>query len=143
MIETKWFYYTSDLYDVLTVRQAVFQDKVLGQKDDDFYGYHVVVYDSGKPASTGRLTVKDGIYEISGVGTVEEYRNHGYGDLVLRMLIRRSFDLGADQVVARVPENLMHYFLRLDFVYRGKVFQRERPFILMSRHEDVVGVCSR
>jgi len=137
MISTKWFQGKSSLTDVLEIRKKVFN--LLSDFYDDF-AFNVVVYEDNIPAGTGRLLFKDGKYFIDMVCVIKEFRGNNYGDLVVRMLVRKAVDLGAENTYATVNEHCKQLFDNIGFVKIDDCGNKES---LMKKIGDVGGHCCK
>jgi len=145
MISTKWFQGKRSLNDVLEIRKKVFLDEMktldnlLSDIYDDF-AFNVVVYEDNIPAGTGRLLFKDGKYFIDMVCVIKEFRGYNYGDLVVRMLVRKAVDLGAESTYVTVNEDCKQLFDNIGFVKIDDIGNGES---LMKKIGDVGGDCCK
>lgn len=138
MVQGKWFFYTEQLDDVKTVLHSVYGSEP-ELTDDDFYGFNIVVYDGNEPVCCGRLNHKDDKFIIGRLCTSPQKRGNGFADLALRMLIRKAFDMGAENVSAYAGEKEANYFLRIGF----KMMERTENGWLLTKFEDVGGCCKK
>jgi len=145
MISTKWFQGKSSLTDVLDIRKKVFLDEMkisdilLSDFYDDF-AFNIVVYENNLPVGTGRLLFKDGKYFIDMVCVIKEFRGNNYGDLVVRMLVRKAVDLGAENTYAIANEHCNQLFNNIGFV---KIDDYGNNESLMKKVGDVGGHCCK
>lgn len=144
MISTKWFQGKNNIGDILKIRNKVFYED-LGKSEtsisdmyDDF-AYNVSVYDDDNPAGTGRLFFKEGKFFIDSVCVLKEYRGKHLGDLIVRMLVRKAVDMGAENTYASVDNSCEHLFENIGFV---KIEEYKSGESLMMKTGDVGGHCS-
>lgn len=150
MISTKWFQ-NNDLGDVLKIRTEVFVNELnLNNSsihdDYDSFGKSVLVYDNGKAIGTGRLIFNDGKYIIDKLCVLKEYRNNSYGELIIRMLVRKAVDMGAQKTYSLINKadlstesQLQGIFHKIGFVSDGE----ENGNLIMVKHGDVGGHCGK
>ncbi len=113
--------------EALRIRQEVFVEE---QKIDPAIEYdgldgeavHAVVYDEeNQPAATGRLLwdVVANRFRIGRVATRKERRGCGYGDFVMRMLMDKAFQCGAEEVYVEAQETAVPFYQKLGFEITG------------------------
>ena len=94
---------TADLTDAYAVRVEVFCDEQGNGIDQEIDGldrepntWHLVLYDAGFPAATGRLyDIGDGIMGLGRIAVRKTYRGCGLGARVVEELNRKAVSLGA------------------------------------------------
>jgi len=149
MISTKWFQ-SNDLDDVLKIRTAVFVNELnfdtsLVHDEYDSFGKSVLVYDNGKAIGTGRLIFNNGKYLIDKLCVLKEYRNNSYGELIIRMLVRKAVDMGAEKTYSYInlSDNLLSkiqaIFEKIGFIAEGEVNGK----LTMVKYGDVGGHCAK
>ncbi len=146
MITTKWFKGNDDLIDAHTIRAKVFikEQKIaveLEMDNKDNLAHHIVLYHNNKAIATGRLLIEDE-FTIGRVAVLKEERGNGYGDLVVRLLIRKAFDLGATKVVVHSQVSAAKFYEKIGFIQVGEEYIEEGTDILhinMVKNEDVKG----
>lgn len=107
-------------------------------KSDNYNSeYMVVVYEKGIHIGLGILEVDNGVFTIKNITVFKEYRLNGYGDLMLRMLVRKAFNIGANCIFAKVNITKEVFFKKLDF----KVIEVVDDNINMICTNDVKGRC--
>lgn len=142
MIHTKWFQGRDNLKDVLEIRKQTLYESC-GEDASDIYddfAFSAVVYDGDVPAGTGRLLFKEGRYFIDNVGVVNEHRGKSFGDLIVRMLVRRAVNMGAEKTYAYVCDGCMDIFESIGFEKTGSA---ENGKFLMVKAGDVGGDCGK
>jgi len=144
MISTKWFQGKISLNDILKIREQVFceeksnKDFLFTDNYDDF-ALNVLILEDEVSVGCGRLLFKEGKYFIDNVGVLKEYRGRNYGDLILRMLVRRAVNMGAETTWSLVDGNCKHLFERVGFIVKE---ESEQGKLLMAKTGDVGGECS-
>lgn len=147
MIATKWFHNTEEIEDAKNIREEVFvkeQNVPYDIEMDglDYSAYHVVAYDGEKPAATGRMIIENGEFIVGRVAVLKKYRGEGYGDLVVRMLVRKCFNLGAKEVKIHAQLQAQKFYEKIGFQAFGEVFDEAGiQHINMVCKEDVHGNC--
>ena len=143
MISTKWFQGRDSLNIVLEIRKKVFCEELKIGQDlisdvyDDF-AFNAVVFEDDVPAGTGRLLFKEGKYIIDMLCVLKEFRSNHYGDLIVRMLVRKAVNMGAENTYATVNGNCMYLFENIGF---EKITTYENGESLMVKVGDVGGHC--
>ncbi len=149
MISTKWFQ-SNDLDDVLKIRTTVFinelnLDNSLVNDEYDSFGKSVLVYDNGKAIGTGRLIFNDGKYLIDKLCVLKDYRNNSYGELIIRMLVRKAVDMGAEKTYSYISLSdnsllkIQSIFEKIGFVADGEISGK----LVMVKYGDVGGHCAK
>ena len=143
MISTKWFQGVNNIAHVLEVRKKVFfdelnQEKFLMHDIYDEFAFNVVIYEDEIPVGCGRLLFKEGKYFIDNVCVLKEHRGRHYGDLIVRMLVRRAVNMGAENTYSLVDSTCKHLFVKIGFIVTGEY---EDGNSLMMKAGDVGGGC--
>ncbi|HHZ01608.1 MAG TPA: GNAT family N-acetyltransferase [Tissierellia bacterium] len=139
MISTKWVQGKENLSVVIGIREEVFSKENMEKEITDFYdefAFNAVLYDNDEPAGTGRLLFKEGKYFIDMLCVKEKFRGQNYGDLLIRMLVRKAVTIGATETYAQVGENLIKLFEKSGF----KTVSSNNT-VLMVKEGDVGGSC--
>ncbi len=143
MISTKWLQ-GGNLEEVLKIRTAVFENELNFEReyiydDYDSFGKNVLLYDSGKAAGTGRLIFKDGKYLIDKICVLKEFRKNAYGELIIRMLVRKAVDMGAEKTYAHIDNKLRNLFEKIGFIADSETEEK----LIMIKYGDVGGHCGK
>ena len=147
MVSTKWFQGINKLEDVLLVRNKVFLDEQnidekLITDEYDQISFNVVVYENNLPVGTGRLIFKNNQYQIGRIAVISEFRGKRYGDLIVRMLIRKAINLGAEEVYLHSQANKKSFYEEIGFKAYGVPYKEAGiEHISMVRRGDVGGDC--
>ncbi|GMQ58598.1 hypothetical protein AN1V17_29930 [Vallitalea sediminicola] len=117
-----------DIEDAIFVRNKVFVneqniDYSIVFDSDDTEAIHVVVYEGKSPVGTGRMTNKDNEYLIGRIAVLKEKRGNYYGDLIVRMLIQKGFDVGADFIEVHSQLPAANFYKKIGFSEYGEVYQ--------------------
>jgi len=85
------------------ISEAIKQDyyNYLDNLDDNFKFYKIIV-ENGKFVAMGRIVTKKNKYYIEGLETHRDFRQRGYGKVVLKSLITSLFDLGINKVYSTI-----------------------------------------
>lgn len=147
MITTKWFDGTEALDDAYAIRREVFMQEQNVSEEDEMDGtdsgaVHLVVYDGGIAVATGRLLKDNEKYVLGRVAVRKEHRGEGYGDLVMRMLVRKAFMMGASEQYIHAQISARGFYEKLGFVAYGEEYMEAGiPHIHMVHTGDVGGCC--
>lgn len=68
------------------------------------------------PVAAGRLLFLEDCYEVDEIAVKKEYRRKKYGDFIVRMLVDKAFVMGAQEVIAVVPQECEAFFTSIGFV---------------------------
>lgn len=144
MISTKWLQGKTNLKDVFKIREQVFceeKEKSECSLTDDYddFAFNVLLMEHEIPVGCGRLLFKEGKYFIDSLCVLKEYRGKCYGDLIVRMLVRRAVDMGAESTWVLVDNSCKHLYERIGF---NVTEEHEYGKSLMAKIGDVGGECS-
>lgn len=110
----------------------------------DFYddsSYHVIVFEEDEPVATGRLIPKDN-YFLEKICVINSKRNMYYGDLVVKMLLDKAFNLGALEIFAYVPSSVIGFFTNIGFYNVNQNENSERDLTKMVITKAALKKCS-
>jgi len=147
MISTKWFTGAADLGDASAVRRVVFIDEQNVSEEEEWDGtdaaaIHLVAYEGGKPVATGRILIDGDEFLLGRIAVLKEYRKQGFGDFIMRLLIRRAFELGGTRQVIHAQLQAKGFYEKLGFVPFGEEFMEANiPHTMMAREGDIEGPC--
>ena len=135
MVSSKWIEGSEEakLNDIKAIRKAVFSEEM---SEDDIKARHVIVFNEGTPAATGRLLIKQGVHTLGKIAVLPEFRGKLLGDLVVRMLIRAAYNRGGQVQWLQCPPETCGFFERLDFI-------RQDELVTMKREGDITGTCQK
>lgn len=144
MILTKWVQ-EANLDEVFRIRKNVFVNE-LGYENDciqdmyDSFGKNVLLFDSDMAVGTGRLIFKDGKYVIDKVCVAKQFRRNSYGDLIIRLLVRKAVDMGAEDTYIYAVPQMEKLLKKIGFVIEEHLAD---GILLMVKHGDVCGHCCK
>ena len=147
MIKTKWLIPGHSLEDAYRIRTEVFvkeQNVPVDLEMDalDASAQHLVVYDHDSAVATGRLVITNGQYLLGRIAVLKEHRGKHLGDLVVRMLVRRAFEMGAQEVHLHAQTWVQKFYEKLGFTTYGEIYDEAGiDHINMVKKEDVGGHC--
>lgn len=148
MIKGIWVKGNENILDALEIRKKVFieeqgVDKNIELDNKDSSCYHLIVYDKDIPVGTCRLSIYDNNYLIGRVAVIKEYRGQAFGDFIMKMAIRKSFDMGAKEVIVHAQLRVKEFYEKLGFSEFGKTYKEaDILHINMKRTQDVGGCCN-
>lgn len=141
MISTKWFQGMTEESPYMEIMKCVSDElRDSGAEADiyDRFAFHLVIYQDSRPFGTGRLLFKNGRYFIDNIYILKEFRGKRYSDLIIRMLVRKAYDIGAEETYASVENKYKSIFENIGFT----VAEIEDEFnVLMVKLGDVGGHC--
>ena len=147
MISTKWFTGAADLGDASAIRRVVFIDEQNVSEEEEWDGtdagaIHLVVYDNAVPVATGRILIEGEDFHLGRIAVLKEYRKQGLGDFLMRLLIRRAFELGGTRQVIHAQLQAKGFYEKLGFAAYGDEFiEANIPHTMMAREGDITGPC--
>lgn len=148
MIKGIWVQGNKNILDALEIRKKVFIDeqgidKEQEYDDKDSKCDHLIVYDNNIPVGTCRLLIQNNVYLINRVAVINEYRGQAFGDFIMRMAIRKAFDMGAKEVIVHAQLRVKEFYRKLEFSEFGETYiEAGIPHINMKRTRDVGGCCN-
>jgi len=149
MIETKWFTGETDpaLADAHHIRRVVFMDEQNVSEEEEMDGtdvgaIHLVAYEGGKPVATGRILIEGEKYILGRIAILKEMRGQGLGDFIMRLLIRRAYELGGTRQEIHAQLQAVGFYKTLGFTPYGEEFMEANiPHTMMEREGDIEGPC--
>lgn len=120
MIRIKWYIGNDDLVDAYTIRSKVFINEQniaenLEFDNKDGEAHHIVIYDDDRPVATGRLINENNQFTIGRIAVLKEERRNGYGNLVVKNLIRKASSLGGDKVIVHAQMRAAEFYKSIGF----------------------------
>ncbi|MBN2879474.1 MAG: GNAT family N-acetyltransferase [Clostridia bacterium] len=120
MIYSKWLFGKSDFSEAYNIRKQVFVTG-LGLSEEaqfdeyDARAFHLLIGEDDKFVATGRLYETGGSFYIGGIAVLPEVRGEGIGDLLVRMLLNKAFELLADEVYVYARKESVNFYKTLNF----------------------------
>ena len=112
-----------------------------GEFDEtDHYALHCLLYVEERPVGTGRIYHDGHTNRIGRIAILKEYRKKGLGDLLTRLLLFKTFQHGAKQIVIHAQTYIAGMYEKFGFVAEGEEFLEESiPHVkLRLKKEDFV-----
>lgn len=143
MVSTKWFQGIENSDKFKEIRKKVFCEELNMEEKSisDFYdefAFNAVLFDDDRPAGTGRLIFKEGKYFIDKLCVIKEFRGNSYGDLIIRMLVRKAVTIGAEKTYANIDRKYKKLFEEIGF---EETNAESNINVLMVKIGDVGGHC--
>jgi predicted GNAT family N-acyltransferase len=144
MITNEWILGNGDLSAPLAVRRAVFAAEyeagaLPGPDELDAQAMHLVLYDDGAPVAAGRLYHDGKTFRIGECGVLPAYRGQGFGDLLVKLLLRKAFGFGPGEVRVGAREPAVDFFGRYGFAGTGEAFtENGSARVMMSVTKDTL-----
>lgn len=143
MISAKFFQGIENINDCIEIRRKVFCDELNYNKDTltdiyDEFAFNAVAYENNSAIGTGRLLFKEGKYIIDKICVLKEYRGNNISDLILRMLIRKAVNIGAEKVYINADKKYKSIFEKVGF---KEVNIDKDGNLIMVKIGDVKGHC--
>ena len=123
-----------DLSDIFYIREKVFQEELKIPKSIEVDEYDkmaefAVVYkvenlndnrELEKPVATGRIIIDaEGNYKIGRIAVLPGERGNQYGDMIVRMLISKAFNDGANKVYVGAQTHATGFYEKMGFINSG------------------------
>lgn len=147
MITTAWFFGNEDLSDAHAIRRKVFIeeqgiDESLEIDGTDTACMHLVAYEEGTPAATGRILITRDDFIIGRVAVLPAYRHRHFGTLVMQVLINACFTMGGERQVVHAQLTAKPFYERLGFAAYGEEYMEAGlPHIAMAHTGDCEKLC--
>lgn len=129
MVKAIWKPGGADIEDARAVRRAVFIDELGYDAQEDIdraddIAWHLVVYsDDGEAVGCARLfPVEIGVYSLGRIAVKKDFRGAGYGDLLMRVLLFKSQELGAQTVRVGAREDAAGFYEKYGFSATGEKY---------------------
>lgn len=137
MIFNKW-YRNNETSKDLDYLKDKFKDNFENADYNNMFSYDLLVFEDKVPACIARLELVAGIFLIVGMGVEKEFEGKEIEDFALRLLIRKSMDLGAQGVFVKPTENKIDFYKNFDFKMANKNFHEANMYY---RYGDIDGEC--
>lgn len=147
MITTEWFLGGKNLKDVHTIRKEVFIVEQNTKEEEELDGYddfavHLLVCDNNRPVATGRIIIVDGICLLGRIAVLKQFRKQGFGDFVVRLLIRKAFEMSFERQELHAQTHAIDFYKKIGFVPYGDEFMEASiPHVMMYHEGDIESCC--
>ena len=116
-----------DLNDAYKIRQLVFieEQKVpseLEWDEMDKIATHFILYFNDIPIGTARTFVKDGIWYIGRMAVLKEYRNQGYGKLIMEYVLNYLKNKNPNKIIIYAQTTVLGFYKKFGFSEYGNEF---------------------
>lgn len=151
MVVGKYYRGMESFEEIKAIRKQVFGEE-LGYSDDlnfdglDEEALHAVAYldnDGRKPAAVGRLILTEEGYKIGRIAVAKEARKSGYGNFIVRMLVDKAFQAGAEQVIVGARPEAVLFYKKIGFVSTSQGYKEAGTShtIMVLRKENLCKNC--
>lgn len=129
MITSIWTNPGGDGSVARALRQQVFCQELgleerLAWDESDPYAFHLVLMMEDTPVAAGRITYGGvGMAKLSRICVAKRYRRQGIGDGLVKIMDFKASQMGMAWSRVDVPEELMHFYLRLGYTPDGDTFE--------------------
>lgn len=150
MIEIKLIKNNSPEFEaVKSIRKSVFvTEQGIDEKeefdcfDNDSQTDYLLLYFENKPAATARLTFIDDKFKIGRIAVVKELRGEHLGDSIVRVIISKAFDRGAEIIYVDAQNYAVPFYQRFGFTVIGdEIIDRGLPHMPMSLERGNYSAC--
>jgi ElaA protein len=144
MITTAWVFGEEGLLDAHMIRRAVFIEEQSVSEADELDGtdaacLHLMAYENGEPAGTGRILITRDEFIIGRVAVLPAYRNRHLGSLIMRMLIRACCEMGSERQTIHAQVSARPFYEKLGFTAYGGVYEDAGILHIDMYHEGECG----
>lgn len=130
LVKNKTEYYDNNLLEqVKSLRKDVFileQHKTEQEEYDEYDKtalFCIVLEDDHTVKATGRLNIlEDGTYKIGRIAVDKNARGKKYGDMVVRMLVNRAIESGAQKVLVGAQIKAVGFYESIGFHISGEEY---------------------
>ena len=128
MFITKWTFGNIDFDDARSLRELLADSQGIAHENEfdwfDTIAAHLMVLHEGTLASVARM-YPDGDYtRIDKLFCRDEYKQYGYYELMLRLLLFKAQTLAGGYIVCTVPEGEQGLYQQFGFVASGEKIKR-------------------
>jgi len=144
MITSAFIPGNQDTTDPFLVRDEVFvieQNCPRETEYDEFdeYALHLIIYVDEEPAATGRIWYEEPSFRIGRLAVRKQYRGQKIGDLALRLLLYKTFSMGAQKIDIHAQTYIMELYKKFGFKAHGEQFAESGiPHFAMTVTKDEV-----
>ena len=144
MITSAFLQGNKDTTDPHLIRDEVFIGEQNCPKDIERDGLdelalHLIVYVDEIPAATGRIWYEDDTFRIGRLAVRTKFRGQKIGDLALRLLLYKTFSMGAQKIDIHAQTYLTEFYKKFGFKAQGEQYgEAGIPHIAMSVTKDEV-----
>jgi predicted GNAT family N-acyltransferase len=127
MTEIKILNGNEDLSDAYKIRKIVFIDeqKVPPELEWDVMdkiATHFILYFNDTPIGTARTFGQNGIWYIGRMAILKEYRNQGYGKLIMENVLNYLKTLSLSKIIIHAQTTVLGFYKKFGFTEFGDEF---------------------
>ena len=93
----------------------------------------LILFNDSNPVANGALYFDNGAYRIAHVCVVPEHRGKYIGDLLMRVLLVKAFNMGAEKVCSNPPDDVKPFFKKYGFTGCKTLSVTEKTLLLKSK----------
>lgn len=144
MITNKWITGRDDISDALKIRSEVFERELEmtdepEEDENDELSLHLVLYDDGLPAATGRVYHDGKTFRIGRCAVLKEKRGIGMGDMLVKLLLLKAFAYNPSEVVISSRLVQAPFYERYGFERTGGQYpEAGEPHVKMSVNKETL-----
>ena len=148
MLTAEWFSGDADLTAIHDIRREVFiKEQGVSEADEmdgtDISAIHLLVRDDGIPVATGRMLIEDETFMLWRIAVLKNHRGKKYGDFVVRLLIRKSFEMGGVEQHLHSQVHAKGFYEKLGFkTVTDEYTEAGIPHVGMVRVGDIGPECA-
>ena len=75
----------------------------------------LILYNDDMPVSSGSLYFENGAYHIAHICVIPEYQNKYIGDMLVRVLLFKGFNMMAERIVVAPTKSTVEFFKKYGF----------------------------
>ncbi len=95
---------------------------------------HIVLFLNNVPIGTGRFFIENDEHRVGRVAILKNYRNKGYGSIILKELENKIRTLGGNKIVLSSQKQAIGFYKKLDYIETGDFYLEEHcPHIKMIK----------
>jgi len=127
MVTNEWIT-GGDITDALNIRKTVFVDEqkcpIEVERDThDQTATHLVVYANNQPVGCGRIVDMGDYIKLGRIAVLKSERGKHYGDMIVRLLLFKSFNMGAAQVRIGAQLHVVDFYKKFGFETHGDIYE--------------------
>lgn len=95
---------------------------------------HIVLFLNNVPIGTGRFFIENDEHRVGRVAILKNYRNKGYGSIILKELENKIRTLGGNKIVLSSQKQAIGFYKKLGYIETGDFYLEEHcPHIKMIK----------
>ena len=144
MITSAFIQGNKDTSDPFLIRDEVFIGeqncpREIERDEFDEQALHLIVYVDEEPAATGRIWYEEKGFRIGRLAVRTKFRGQKIGDLALRLLLYKTFSMGAQKIDIHAQTYLAEFYKKFGFKQHGEqLTEADIPHFAMSVTKDEV-----